>query len=1537
MPNNIRLLAAATPSKMVNAAQRTGTRALTARWHAWLTTVLALTTVVASVLSPVLVTVTHAASGSDYMDQATDPHGAIWLRGTTDGSITGPIDPGTNPASTTFGHLWTTDVPSGFCRVDTVANPDGTFSQQLARNVTGGCITTGGKSSQPTLDPRRNADGSFYVYSCDWAVFSQGCFRMTYNPGTQTMTNSELLAPGRFPTQARGIKPFTTALGSDGNLYVTSDITPYIYRFSVPNDPNTGNQQVTVVGTSNDNSRIRATTWACWDPLRGGTTGLPTCAQAAAAGNPVPDLVLDQKGKMSVLMDPVNCAGVPIDIANGGTPTATPACLPVDVNIRVLTPMGAYTEGIWDQVFTAPAPYNAALKPSYTAPAAGGHLNPNLIYVTDSPGAVSQIIRYTINSDTQDSFSNFGIFADGTTRQYSFGFTPAESPDGAMYLGDDPTAGANAFNGNLWRIPPGAPADALGQPGLPATPPPPPSLKVGTLYGSGPSLPNDGIWLPLYSDAAGSTVKLNPDGSPTGHLWLADAAAGFCRMDVNPTPGAGAPPSAAGAPFFLNNNTCDLSVKKPGQSALDPKPQPDGTHILYITDAGTQSTGLTRLTYDWAGTVCRTATGALMGPESLCNPIVVAPGQGLDNQRADAVAIDPSVGANGAVYVGFRLRNLSASTQIARIVNPATPTERVEFVANSGGRQTPIFNLAFVKNPGDPNQSDLYIGNNSGLDFIANPKACQPGACSTINLLNVRGPKGMATDGIDRIYMAGPAIPATCPPSCPAPGTLKTTVNYYSVQTGDAGTFSSQGAFLDGSTDQYDVINSLAVDPQGNVYVADDPNALGLPAGQGRVFKVPAVAQEPIPSIVSKPRNPTNVATPTFAFQSVDAAASFKCSLTPLGAPDALQNCTSPVTYGATAAGGSTAAIGSAIPLADGAYVFKVEGIGAAGTSFLNSYLFRIDTVLPVVSITSSPASPSNDNTPTFGFTADKAGTTLHCSLSTGADNFQLCTSPLTYPAQPDGAYTFKVFGVDPAGNQSATVSSALTIDTAAPTVTASPAGGVFTAPQSVVLTASEAATIFYTTDGTTPTTASTSGASPVTVSVPGSLTLKYFATDAAGNVGTVASQVYQIGSVTITQNPPALTNNNAPTFAWTDAVAGRTFTCSLVLQTAADSFSPCTSPITYPAKPDGAYRFVVKDSAGSSASFLFTIDTTPPVVTLTQNPANPLASSTATFAFTSNEAGTTFECSFGLQTAPDAFSACTSPKSYSGLADGAYVFKLKGTDQATNTSAPVAYFFNVSAVAPPSITKAPTATLTGLTTAETGTSATTSSAGPITAGPKSVPVTISWAGTACQSGATGCNIDHYVVQQSVNGLAFGPVTLASPTATSVTLNLTASPTNNSQPATTYRYQVQAVDKAGSASAFTVAAPFTVPDTDNSFSSSFGGGWKGLSLNGAFGGTVQQSATANATAQPANGAPATSLALVSSVGPDRGKAQIKVDGQLIATVDLYSPTQATGQVVWSINGLAPGVNHNLQVVATGTRNAAASAANVDYDAVIGIH
>ena len=134
-----------------------------------------------------------------------------------------------------------------------------------------------------------------------------------------------------------------------------------------------------------------------------------------------------------------------------------------------------------------------------------------------------------------------------------------------------------------------------------------------------------------------------------------------------------------------------------------------------------------------------------------------------------------------------------------------------------------------------------------------------------------------------------------------------------------------------------------------------------------------------------------------------------------------------------------------------------------------------------------------------------------------------------------------------------------------------------------------------------------------------------------------------------------------------------------------------------------------------------------------------------------------------------------------------------------------------------------------------------------------------------------------------------------------------------------------------------MGSSFTVPDTDDTFNSSFNGSWSGVNLSGAFGGSVKQSTTPGAIAQPSNASPATSLAWVSTLGPDRGKAQVKIDGQIVATVDLYSPTQITAQVVWAINGLAPGGSHNIEIVSTGTKNVSSRAAKVDYDAILGLH
>jgi len=85
--------------------------------------------------------------------------------------------------------------------------------------------------------------------------------------------------------------------------------------------------------------------------------------------------------------------------------------------------------------------------------------------------------------------------------------------------------------------------------------------------------------------------------------------------------------------------------------------------------------------------------------------------------------------------------------------------------------------------------------------------------------------------------------------------------------------------------------------------------------------------------------------------------------------------------------------------------------------------------------------------------------------------------------------------------------------------------------------------------------------------------------------------------------------------------------------------------------------------------------DTTAPDTSITSAPPATTTSTSASFAFTSTEANSTFQCS--LDGAPRV--ACTSPRAYTGLSTGSHTFSVWGTDAAGNTdSTPATHAWSV-------------------------------------------------------------------------------------------------------------------------------------------------------------------------------------------------------------------------------------------------------------------
>lgn len=215
-------------------------------------------------------------------------------------------------------------------------------------------------------------------------------------------------------------------------------------------------------------------------------------------------------------------------------------------------------------------------------------------------------------------------------------------------------------------------------------------------------------------------------------------------------------------------------------------------------------------------------------------------------------------------------------------------------------------------------------------------------------------------------------------------------------------------------------VPSISADGRFVLYYGSNSHLVGSGGFRGATYVheidfPPATA--PDVAIDSGPAGRTAESDPAFTFSSTNPDATFECFLASEGDADRFEPCTSPA---------------STPGLADGDYVFKVRASHGGLTSDLVTRSFTVDTTGPIVSLEGGPPATTDDNTPTFPFSAEP-GTTFTCSLTRTTDEFVPCTSPITYPSQADGVVTFKVLGTDLLGNTGLLTQYTFTIDTTDP------------------------------------------------------------------------------------------------------------------------------------------------------------------------------------------------------------------------------------------------------------------------------------------------------------------------------------------------------------------------------------------------------------------------------------------------------------------------------------------------------------------------
>ena len=390
--------------------------------------------------------------------------------------------------------------------------------------------------------------------------------------------------------------------------------------------------------------------------------------------------------------------------------------------------------------------------------------------------------------------------------------------------------------------------------------------------------------------------------------------------------------------------------------------------------------------------------------------------------------------------------------------------------------------------------------------------------------------------------------------------------------------------------------------------------------------------------------------------------------------------------------------------LSEGSHTLYVQGRDAAGNwSESGSFAIAVDITAPTAVVSGTPSQ----------YTAQTGATLTVSGADVVAYRYKLGSAPfssgetavatgITLDALQQGAHAVSVIGRDSAGNWQPETSATVvqwTVDSAVPSVSA---GGKRTVNAQFTQTATA-------TDATLMTYAWSKQGGPgnisfgspnalsttVSADAEGSYTLRFTATDAAGNSAySEFSLVWDTVApdTGITAHPANPTNHKTASFDFTSPDPAAVFECSLD----GAAYAACSSPreVDLSSAADGEHSFMVrgKDTAGNvdatPAQFRWTIDTAAPgapavtgtTPTLDTTPTwnwSPAAGGDGTYRY---ELDSSDFSSASTQTTSASFTPAEA------LSEGSHTLYVQGRDAAGNWSESGSFAIAVDITAPTAV-----------------------------------------------------------------------------------------------------------------------------------------------------------------------------------------------------------------------------------------------------------